>query len=185
LPTDKIIICCGYSGAKEQRHSIMIKAISELPAQIKEKLYLIFPMGYSSLPNYIKTIKNELEHTNLPYLLIDNYLSHEETSLLKIAADVYINIQTTDALSASMQEHILAKNIVLVGDWLPYDIFNEIDIFFLKTSLENLNKSILNLLQQIDIFRANCINNGEKIFKFNSWDSTINDWRNLYIEMCK
>jgi len=184
LPKNKILICCGYNGIKEQRHEIIVNALAELPQNIKNNIYLIFHMGYGSSSDYILAIRNKVNFTKIEHIIIDNYLTEKHVALLRLATDITINIQTTDALSASLVEHIYAKNIMLVGDWLPYNIFDEIGIFYIKTSLERLNESILYVIRNYENFKNKCEDNSMKIYEFGSWNPRINDWLEIYKEIC-
>ena len=183
LPVDKVIICCAYNGAEKQRHNLITKSISRLPEHLKEKLFLLFPMGYGGTVDYINSVREEVNQAKLPYLIIDSYLPEDEVAMLRISSDITINIQVTDALSASLQEHILANNILLVGDWLPYNIYNELGIFFLKTPLDKITESLIDILANFAQYQLKCNSNSELIYNFNSWKTTILDWEKLYAEI--
>ena len=60
-------------------------------------------------------------------------------SLSKIS-NITLNIQETDAFSGSISESIMADNVVLVGDWLPYNIYEEWGVKIFKTDLDEPRK---------------------------------------------
>lgn len=64
------------------------------------------------------------------YSIIEDFLSEEQVSALRLIGDVFIQLQTTDALSASTQEHIYAGARVIVGSWLPYSFLLENGVCF-------------------------------------------------------
>jgi hypothetical protein len=110
-------------------------------------------------------------------------LSHRENAELKILTDIVVNIQITDTLSASLQEHLYAKNILLVGEWLPYKIFDENGIFYMKTSCEKLSENISYCIDNLDVLKQKTKNNYMKIKSLSSWDFVSRDWLKIYNEL--
>src|SRR5690606_2459589 len=130
---DKLMVTCGYNGSKAQQHSIIINAIRGMDEGIKAKIFLVFPMTYGGDLNYLKSIQASLNGLQIPYLLISKSLSDVDVAKLRIETDITINIQISDAFSASLQEHLFAQNLLLVGDWLPYQILTDNQVFFKQT----------------------------------------------------
>lgn len=183
ISSEQIIIACGYNGSKSQQHSIIIDSISKLPSYLKSGIFLLLQMTYGSTPKYIKDTKNQLERAGLSYKLITEYLTLEKVAKLRLLTDITINIQKTDAFSASIQESIFAGNVIIAGDWLPYNHFEDNGIYLVKTNIEGLTSKIKTCLDQFTSFKARCSYNREKINCFSSWGNSLKDWVSIYREL--
>ena len=66
VPSDKIVICCGYNANPAHQHIDMIQSFQKFPQAMLEKLFFIFPMTYGVMDKgYIDKIKSSLnEFTN-------------------------------------------------------------------------------------------------------------------------
>ena len=93
---------------------------------------------------------------------------------LRLLSDIFIQVQTTDALSGSTQEHLYAGSFTIVGDWLPYKILKESGVVF------NSVRSISEIIDIIELFNSECTDFKEKniyaIGMLSSWQYTIKDW---------
>lgn len=180
LPTDKLILTCGYNGIKAQQHLLLLDAINTLSNLEKEKIFLLFPMTSGVDQSYQKEIENKLAEINCNYKILTTHLTVEEVCKLRISSDIVINIQISDAFSASIQEHIYAKNMVIVGDWLPYNKFDDYNIFYKKTSLKNLHTTLQEAIVNYSELKTICNQNTDKVSKMSSWSYVIKNWVNLY-----
>jgi len=183
IPKEKIIVACGYNGNRRQQHGIIIDSISKLPKHQKDSLFLVLHMTYGSTPSYIEEIKKQLDKSGLQYKLFVKYQSPEDLAKLRLITKIAVNIQISDAFSASIQEYIFAGNILIAGDWLPYDFLKENNIYYIETDRENLGKMISNCLGALDFYKDKCIHNRERVSKFSSWESSIKDWVSIYNEL--
>jgi site-specific recombinase XerD len=182
---DKILITCGYNGSKVQQHALIIQSINELREDQKNKIILLLPMTYGATEKYINETKQLLSQTGITYHLFPSHLSNEYNAQLRVLTDIAVNIQITDALSGSLQEHLYAGNLLLAGDWLPYRIFDEIDIFYQKTSLNKLTESLSYCIDNLDILKEKTKDNPVKIRNLSSWESVAPVWANIYDEFLK
>ena len=93
---------------------------------------------------------------------------------LRLLSDIFIQVQTTDALSGSTQEHLYAGSFTIVGDWLPYKILKESGVVF------NSVRSISEINGFIKSFNPECTDfketNISAIGMLSSWKYTIKDW---------
>lgn len=179
----KIVVTCGYSAIKEQRHEEIIEQILKLDNNLKEKIYTIFPMNYGTdKVKRIKKIENILKGTNLDYYISKNYLTGIDLAKLRRVSDIMINIQTTDQFSGSMQEYIFSGNIVITGKWLPYDIFIEKGIKIIR--IENINElsnELENLIKKEIVFSEEEKERSKKvIWELSSWESNFKKWEELF-----
>ena len=174
---NRILITCGYNANTAQRHLKILDALYNIKSEILNKTQFILPMTYyEDQEGYIDMVKVEFSKSNLNYIVLDSKLLNEDIAKLRMETDLVINIQTTDSFSGSIREHLYAGNVVLVGDWLPYDYLEERGVFYLKTSLEDLAENIAYCINNIDELKKKCVNNPDIVYSFSSWNNVINDW---------
>lgn len=176
IPEDKLIITCGSNGIKEQQHQLIIDALIKLESSIKKELYLVFPMTYGLKELYKSEIELKLNASNFSYKLVDTKLNLKDICRLRIATDIAINIQKTDAFSATIQEHLFAKNILVVGDWLPYSKLDDYNVLYFKSSIDSLHDTLLDLIVDFEKIKQKTTSNMAKMESITSWDSAIDNW---------
>lgn len=180
IPTGKKVLTVGYSGKPEQQHLKALKELNKLSAEEKSTIFLLFPMTYGGSESYRGNLKRVLESYGFSHKIVVDRLSDAEISELRIISDISINTQTTDALASSVKEAFVAGDVLLVGDWLPYDIYTELGVHFLKSNFENLTSNLSNTLQDVEKLQQQCANNADIIRKFASWNVLINQWISDY-----
>lgn len=175
---DKLIVTCGYNSTKAQQHNKIIDNLQNLPNEVLSKVQFIFPLTYGDNINK-EHIKQRLKSTNLDYIILEDFLYEDKNAYIKLASDIMINILQTDSFSGSMQEFLYAKNIVITGAWLPYELFDTEGIQYLK--IDNPN-SLKNELENIIINQPNIELNKNKniIYKLSSWKNNIKYWISVY-----
>jgi hypothetical protein len=181
---DKIVITCGYNGSKAQQHEFIIRAVDKLPEKQKDKIVLFFPMTYGSISKYKNMIQSLLIHSGVSHYIFTKHLSNEENAQLRILTDIAVNIQITDALSGSLQEHLYAESLLLVGNWLPYRIFEEIGVFYIKTSQDELSMKLSYCIDNLKKLKEKAKGNSIKIKNLSSWEVVSPIWTNIYNELC-
>lgn len=179
----RIIVACGYNGITAQNHLEMIEALNKLPQTLKDTVFVVLQMTYSAQPKYLQQVRERMEQTDIPFVLLDHFLSEEEIVVVRKTADLVVNIQDTDAFAGSIRAHLYCNSVVLVGDWLPYGIYlNKAGVVFYQTSKADLTRSIENCLTNIETYKQECSENQNKMYDLFSWESTINDWVKTYGE---
>jgi uncharacterized protein with ACT and thioredoxin-like domain len=108
-------------------------------------------------------------------------MPNEEVSQLRIASDIMIQLQTTDMLSASMLEHIYAKNIIITGSWLPYKDLREWGLVYHEVEeVMDIGQKLQNVLLNFDDFISEIkINRSILNQKYNK-NEIISQWIDLY-----
>jgi hypothetical protein len=182
LPLDKTIITCGYNAIRQQQHGLMIEALASLPMNMRNSIFVIFQMTYPDNPKYKEEIRKKLEATGIVnYLIIDKMQLFEDVCRLRLASDIAINIQMTDSLSASIQEHIYSGSYLIVGNWLPYQVFESMGVPLHKVNNSiDITKEIENYLmvqRKNDNMTNACT---DAIYNFSSWSTNILLWKDLY-----
>lgn len=174
---DKKIVAIGYNKLREQQH---LKVINSIPIDICNKIYVIIPWSYGFVDSeYIDEVKSALNERKLEYVLIDSFLTNQEIACLRKLVDYYIHVRETDALSGSLQEFLYAGASVICGNWLPYNILDNMGIEYLKVdSPEKSGDALSSLLHNNKQFSKE--KNSKIISKLSKWNCNIQDWIALY-----
>lgn len=180
LPTDKIVISCGYNGREMQQHLLLLDQIGKLPIERIQKLYIVLQVGYGADPAYLQKIKDKLKTIGLSYKLLDKILSDEEISMLRLAPDITLNAQLSDGFSSSIQEHLLAQNILIVGNWLPYNFLRHKGVFFKSCIPEDFHIEIEDTICNLIDYKEAVKQNTEIIHSISSWQVRIKEWKKIY-----
>lgn len=176
---EKIIITCGYNSTKEQQHEKIIENILKLPTDLLKKVQFIFPMTYGDNTNKEK-LKNILKQTSLDYIVLEDFLYGDDNANIKLASDIMINMLETDSFSGSMQEFLYANNIVVTGSWLPYQVFDNAGIQYIK--IDNIDE-LYSLLENVinnSIKSFDTSKNTHIISELSLWNKTIESWIDVY-----
>lgn len=182
IPRGKIVITGSYNGSPGQQHQKIIESISQLPDLIKMKIFLILPMTYGSNKEYIKRIKDCLKGTKIEHKILTNYIPEGDLAILRLITDITINIQITDGFSASIRESLFAGNILVVGNWLPYEELKKWGVFFIETSLNELKNSIENTIFNLEKYKLKSHKNSEIMYNNSSWNSCIKNIIKAYTD---
>ncbi|MBO4581950.1 MAG: glycosyltransferase [Bacteroidales bacterium] len=179
----KMLVTCGYNGRKEQQHMLILEAIEKLPIELKQKIFLFLPMTYLLEEDYYHQINEKLKTLQIPYQIQRERLSLHQNLSMRIKTDIVVNIQTTDGLAASLQEHLYCGNVLLAGDWLPYDIYLDNGIYYCKTAIENLSSNLQSVIENYPVYKQWCLNNRKSLYNLTSWTAIAPQWRNMYEEI--
>ena len=176
---EKVIVTCGYNSTKEQQHDKIIESIVKLPKDLLEQTQFVFPMTYGDNINK-ERIKNILKQTNLDYIILENFLYGDNNANIKLASDIMINVLETDSFSGSMQEFLYANNIIITGSWLPYEVFDNAGIQYVKIDdIDKLSSRLEKIIEEnIETFDTS--KNKNIISKLSLWSNTIESWVDVY-----
>lgn len=174
--TSKTIVVCGYNGSIYQNHKLMIQAFKNLHDKYASSIHLVFPMTYGAPLEYIDEIRETLKNSGYTFTILDKFLSSKEVATIRKTADFVVNIQKTDAFSGSLQDHLYCNEVLLIGEWLKYTLLDKYNVYYLKTSLQNLQQNIDNVLSNLESYKKECEKNQEKMKKITSWNSVIDKW---------
>ena len=182
IPEDRLVLTCGTNRSKGHRHLLMLESIERLAPDLREKLFLILPMTYGGDKAYIPEVRQKAEALGIPFRILSSFLTLEDLCRYRIVSDLTLTIQVSDALASAIQEHIYTGEILIAGDWLPYQVLKDEHVFFVTTSLESLDGVLTDVLKNYDSFREKCLGNRERISAFSAWDHVIEDWLSIYRE---
>jgi len=148
--------------------------------EIWKDVCFVLPMTYGNIEDgYIDSIKVLLNKIGCEYQLITNFLSDIDVAKLRLATDVFIHAQTTDAFSASVLEYLFAGAVVINPKWISYEELRDLGIEYIEYSnFDELPEIIEQLLDsEINVFESNRI----KLESLSSWASVKEKWLALYV----
>ncbi len=180
---NKVVITCGYNGSVGQQHLKMIEAIQKLPTELKNRIIAYFPLTYGLTASYRSRLTEALATVDYEYKLFEKRLTDEELAMLRLETDIALNVQITDSLSSSLLQHLYAGSVVLVGDWLPYEIYDENGIFYKSTSLQSISTKLIDCIKHINEYKAETKNNREIIRQMSAWNEVAKKQANIYQEL--
>lgn len=181
IPLDKIVLSCGYNSKEAQQHLRLINELTNLNTLIKESIYLIFPMTYGECNiGYPETVKEYLDRTEIPYLMLTNHLNEDDYIEYKIISDITVNTQTTDALASSVKEAFVGGELLLLAEWLPYDVYKDMGLYYKKINFNNLASTLSDSVNAFEDEKLKAKNNAELIYNFSAWEIIIHQWITLY-----
>lgn len=182
IPKNSIVVTCGYNATKAHNHIQIIQELNKIKEKLPNNLFFIFPMTYGKEQEYIIEVKELLNKCGFKYKILEDFMNFDEVALYTKITDIMIQVQTTDTLSASMQEQIYSGNIVITGEWLPYKILENKKIFFIKVNkFDELGNKLIEIINNLEYYKEKCKDNPEKIYKLSSWNETIYSWYNSYM----
>ncbi|AIY82792.1 glycosyl transferase 4-like family protein [Clostridium baratii str. Sullivan] len=183
FPDDAFIISIGYNARPMQQHEKILECIVDNKKELPQNIFLIFPMAYGSdsTVEYIGKIKDKLKSSDINGRVLTEYMDEEKIARFRISCDIMVNLQTSDASSGSMLEHMYADNIVINGGWLPYKEQEDLGMKFIKIdTINEISKMIIQISKDYKVKRQNCSGNKEIIYKFASWEENIKEWIKIY-----
>ncbi|MDK2801675.1 MAG: hypothetical protein PWQ70_3294 [Clostridiales bacterium] len=186
IPTESTIVTCGYSGSPAQQHIKLIESLNAIKEKLPNNIVFLFPLTYGGTKEYKKDVVKFLEKTGLEYRVYTGFMIDKEIATIRKISNIMIHVQTTDSFSSSMREHLYAANIVITGDWLPYDTLDERGVFMLKvSSVDEVGDKLLYAINNFDELKNKCRNNPRIIWELSSWEKNIHKWLEIYNEVLR
>lgn len=178
---NKTSVAIGYNGNIRQHHLDVLKEIGKLEDSVLSKINIVIQLSYGLTSNEYKSeILDSLSKMNVEYTIIEDFLNKEHAAMLRLATDVFIHAQDSDAFSASIQECVYSGSILLNPSWIIYKEFDDLGIDYI----------IYNSFSEIDGYLRKVINkevlfdNTKKsnlLYNKYSWHAVKNDWEKLYL----
>ncbi len=128
-------------------------------------------------------LEQSLKDIECGYKIFTEFMDDTETMKLRTVTDLFIHAQRTDALSASVQEYLFAKKLLLNPSWIEYQEFKKMGIYYWEyhefDELPKLLKKYVAFgLQEDQKMRLK--GNQELIAAYSSWESSSEEWKKLY-----
>lgn len=179
IPTDKIAIAVGYNTYPAQQHLKALEAIARLPDHLRKKLFLVFQMTYGDKdPSYSRLIRQAAEQMDCAYRMFETYMGDEETACLRLAVDIFVHAQLTDAFCATIQEYLYAGATLINPAWIHYPDLHEHAIPYLEYATFDELTQVLEKLLTEGVRRD--ARHRTKLATMSSWPSVAKTWAKLY-----
>ena len=184
IPEDKIVIMCGTNARQQHQHIIMLERLSTLPQYIISNICLLIPMTYDGTEEYISGVESKARSLFENVVVLKEFLNTREMAEITIVTDIMIHVQTTDQLSSIMIAQMYNGNIVVAGEWLPYNSLKERNVYFLGVeNIDSLADCVEKVIEEMDINKNRCKLNRNIIKDFSSWEKSAEKWYNAYIDL--
>lgn len=181
LNPEKTVIAIGYNGRKAQQHKKVLEELENLNKNEKENLILYFHMVECENKDYHDEVKEMLQALNIEYVMDDCEHTLEEISYIRMATDIFIHAQLTDALSSSIRECLYSEAILINPSWIKYSEYDEIGVEYIEYSdfneIPQLIRKIID--RQISVSTSK---NAKLLWEKYSWEAVRSDWMRIINE---
>lgn len=183
LPSEKIIVHVGYNGIKAQQHLQLLNALNKCNSTVKNSIFLIVPFSYGcDDENYRNQVLKTLKNTNIPYILLEDFISQDEIASFRLTADIFLYGQSTDACSASMIEYFASDCVVVKPKWLIYSELSDNGISMIEYNDFDELTTLFQKMLKTDLSKTIEFNKNQNIvYKLKSWKYLSQKWLDLYI----
>jgi hypothetical protein len=183
IDSKKTIISIGYNNSPAQQHLEVIKQLSKFDMQALSNIHIIVRLTYGNGDKeYVDSIKQLLTNLHCTSTIVEQYLNDEKIAELTLLSDIFIHAQTTDALSASVCEHLYSKCLVFNPSWIKYKELENKVFYIQYKDFDDLYNKLIDCLERKKNSRyLNLLeNNSKEIYNLCSWESKISGWRKLF-----
>lgn len=175
LPPNKVTISIGYCGIPEQQHEKIINEILKLDNEQKAKFCIMLQFMYNTDSLYRKHIIGILKKADIDYKVFDKFLLPPELAKLRYSTDIFINAQTTDALSGSVLESLYAGAKLISAEWLVYPEFEDLGIeYCIFAKFDEIGENLTDVISS-QRYSSNLGN--QKLKSLVSWTTCRNKWQ--------
>lgn len=177
----KTVVTVGYNGRSEQQHLMVLTALSGLDRESLRNIHVVVPMTYGTTESYVREVEGALSGLPCSSQVLRTHLGPSEQAKLCLATDLFIHAQTTDALSASLQEFLYAGATVLNAAWLSYpELAEDGVVMYSFSSWEELTDRVYDYLGRGELGPDAEMLNRTAISK-RSWEHMAPLWSALYL----
>lgn len=180
IEKDKVSVMIGYNGSIRQNHLKVINELSTLDNETLNKLNIVIQLSYGlTSDEYRQNIIDEISKINVKHVIIDDFLNKEKSAMLRIATDIFIHAQESDAFSASIQECVYGGAVLINPEWILYKEFDDIGIDYIKyDSFDELPFIIKDISDgNVNIYNIDKV---KELYEKYSWNAVKKDWIKLY-----
>lgn len=176
----RYVISCGYSTSPSHRHEAIIDAVNAIKEQLPENLTLLFPFTYGwGTTQYVQSIKDKCASMGINAVCVEEYLSMEDLYTLRMATDMFVHVQTTDAGASCVMQYILCHKKIVHGSWMKYvDLEQYKPLFYYPVdNLEDLGEVIL------EAYRSDGIAIPDEVIKTilnKGWNKEAKRWDSFF-----
>lgn len=179
--SDKTVITIGYSSHPDQHQIEIIELIANrtIPEDIA-KIHFVFPLTYGD-NNYKQQVINSAKKHNLSFTALTTPLPKNLIAKYRLASDIMLHLRDTDQFSGSFQEYLYTSNVVITGNWLPYQFIIDKGVYLHSLSSFNELSNTLNyVLVNLNTESEKTIGNKRIIAEISHWNALVEKHSSIY-----
>ncbi|MFN4201146.1 MAG: glycosyltransferase family 4 protein [Fervidobacterium gondwanense] len=185
IAANNIVLTLGYSADPGKNHMYMIDEVVKLYNTFKN-IFVFLPMTYGNVEHREKVkqyCEEKFKSRGIKYSILEEQMSDREVAVLRKATDIMVNVQVSDALSASMQESLYAGSIVINGEWLDYSELKREGAYF--ETIPRLGPGLLSskiayVIENLYELKEKTVVNKKIIAKRCDWEEVANNFLTIY-----
>ena len=180
IKPENLAVSLGYSASSAQQQLEALEAIAKMPEERLRRLTLILQQTYGENdPDYIRKTRELTASLPCQTVVLTQFMGPEESAMLRLSADVFVQSIKTDAFSASMQEYLYAGACVLQGAWLDYPQLKEMNIALHPFSAFDQLPALIEKAMDGEI--KGLTEEERALFpRLYSWDAVRDSWLEMY-----
>ena len=183
----KYVITCGYNMQYEQRQEDIINAVCTIKEQLPDNLLLLFPYTYAINAKHDKHKKEIVERCQslgLDYKVVEENLDLADLLKLRMATDIFVHVQDTDAGSRCVMEYVFCNKKLVHGAWNKYPYLEDYkpSCYFPVNRMEDLESIILKA-SQTEI--SDLPQEVRKIILERGWNHKMTFWNEFFESLVK
>lgn len=177
------VISIGYNASSAQNHLEVIEAIKGVPRVDLESVVFMFQMSYPQGANdYVVQVKRAMEELPCSSIFVEGRLDDADVAHLRLASDIFIHAQSTDAASASVEEFMRAEALVLSPEWINYQELKNIGVVFVEYRFfSDITIALTNILE--GKMNIDCTGNKRLLVEKNKGEGEVRKWMETYQDM--
>lgn len=178
ISDSEMVISVGYNSQKEQNHIEVLNIIENLK-DLNKKITIVLPMNYGNKDNLSK-IKAVIDNYSYKIIISEVFLNDKEIAKIRYISDVMIHVQDSDQFSASVAEYLYSENVVINGNWIKYDEYEDLGIYYERiASIDVLGGKLKEIVNNFDLYKKKI--NAHKLLKMKfDWEITCEKYEELY-----
>lgn len=171
IDPNKIVITIGYSSHQDNHQIEIIEQITKRgDKNYLNNIHFVFPLTYGDV-NYKQKIIRTAQRYNLNFTALTHPLPKDLIAMYRLASDIMIHLRDTDQFSGSFQEYLYSNNIVITGNWLPYQFIIDKGIFMYSVSkIDELSDKLNFVLANLESEILKTIGNKKIIAEISHWN---------------
>lgn len=182
----RYVITCGYNTQQAQRHEDIMDAINSVKGQLPGNLTLLIPctyVSYNSLSEqkrlYVESLERKGKELGLDVKVVREHLALEDLLKLRMATDIFVHVQSSDAGSRSVMEYVFCNKKIVHGAWISYAYLEDYkpSCYFPVNQMEDLGAVILKASQS----QINDLPHEVKtIILERGWNHKMDQWNSFF-----
>ena len=131
---------------------------------------------------YGKELAEALAESKLDGEIVTEFMKGETLAKFRKSMDVFLNLQPTDVLSATMIEELESGTVVVKGDWLSYPDLEERNVYMRSIpDMKDLSSEMEIILENYSEEQQKAqVNRG--IGEILSWEKQYDKWKKIIID---